>query len=86
MPSFLFWQKRNNPGKGALNLLDWSETCKIEIHPTRILPELKIHSPRILLNPVYTRPVFNLPARTDRSNIDLYVIIFSQKGKDIMCF
>ena len=44
------------------------ETRKTEIHPTRILPEPEIHPTRILPEPVYIRPVFNPPARIDRSS------------------
>ena len=76
---FYFHRKRNNPGKGALNPLGWSETRKTEIHPTRILSEPEIHSTHILSEPeihptrilpelVYTRPVFNLLVRIDKSS------------------
>ena len=66
MPNFfIFDRKRNNPEKDALNPLGWSETCQTEIHPTCILSGPEIHQTRILLEPVYTRPVFNpLPELT----------------------
>ena len=46
------------------------ETRKTEIHPTRILPEPEIHPTLIYPKPKYTQPVFNPPARIDRSNSD----------------
>ena len=67
---FYFDRKRNNPGKDALNLLGWSEIRKTEIHPTRILPEPEIHPIRILPEPIYTRSVFNPPARTNRCKLN----------------
>ena len=65
MLNFWFWKKTTE--KGALNLLGWSKTHKIEIHlPYYLEPE--IHPIRILPEPEYTWPVFNSPAWTDNSN------------------
>ena len=65
---FFYCDRKNNPGNGALNPLGWSETYKTEIHSIRILLEPKIYPTLILPELVYTRPVFNLSARTDRSS------------------
>ena len=61
MPNFLFWKKRNNKEKGALNPLGWSEIRKIEIHLTPNLHEPEyartvFYPNSNILDPYLTRP------------------------------
>jgi len=63
----LFYFERKNLGKGAVNPLDWSKTCKPNT-PDPYFTQIRNTPTRILPKSVYTQTIFNLPIRVDRSD------------------